>query len=136
MIIYLKYPSKRHVTALKCVKCNRNSIHHWSCLPNAAFRLFLQRLNAYAASYVRNNILLVCLMCFRTVTLTFEEGELHKQVYISVLDDDIPEDTEAFELVLSNPVGGAQIGADGTMSVSILANDNAHGIISFSQVTL
>lgn len=51
------------------------------------------------------------------------------------MDDGEPEDAESFELTLSNPEGGAQIGADDSLSVRILTNDDAHGIISFSQVS-
>ena len=51
-----------------------------------------------------------------------------------VLQDDLPEDTETFYVTITNPAGGAEIGAQNTITVNILSNDNAHGIIEIAQV--
>lgn len=74
-------------------------------------------------------------MC-RTSTLTFAPGETSKQTSVVVLEDDLPEDTETFYVALSNPQGGAEIGANQKVSINILSNDDAHGIIEFSEVSL
>ncbi|XP_055956200.1 adhesion G-protein coupled receptor V1 [Patella vulgata] len=72
----------------------------------------------------------------RTVTLIFEENETLLTTTAVVLQDDIPEDTETFSVKLTNPVGGAEIGANSSVDISILSNDNAHGIIEFSNESL
>lgn len=62
-------------------------------------------------------------------------GDRHKQVPFSLFDDTVPEDLETFAIELREVAGGAEIDGDSdSLSVSILSNDNAHGVIEFSQV--
>lgn len=53
---------------------------------------------------------------------------------MEVLEDFLPENTETFFVTLVNPTGGATIGPKNKISVNILSNDNAHGIIEFAEV--
>lgn len=53
---------------------------------------------------------------------------------MEVLEDFVPENTETFFVTLVNPTGGATIGPKNKISVNILSNDNAHGIIEFAEV--
>lgn len=54
---------------------------------------------------------------------------------MNIIDDDIPEVQENFKVSLKNPKGGAEIGFGGQVTVIVPANDDAHGIIGFAQVS-
>jgi hypothetical protein len=57
-------------------------------------------------------------------TVTFAANETQpKTVSVPVIDDAYVEPTETFQLSLSNPTGGAQLGQQGTTSVAITDND-------------
>nr|KAF6366454.1 hypothetical protein mPipKuh1_009869 [Pipistrellus kuhlii] len=60
-------------------------------------------------------------------------GETNRTVYIAVCDDDIPEPDETFIFLLSlqKPSANVKLGWPRTVTVTILSNDNAFGIISF-----
>ncbi|KAK7486836.1 hypothetical protein BaRGS_00021983 [Batillaria attramentaria] len=68
----------------------------------------------------------------RIVTLTFWPTQTVLHTTVVVLQDDTPEDTETFTVRLADPVGGADIGVQGAVTINILSNDNAHGIIQFA----
>ncbi|XP_060082724.1 adhesion G-protein coupled receptor V1-like [Ylistrum balloti] len=72
----------------------------------------------------------------RTVTMTFEPGRRLLQTSVIILQDTIPEDTETFFVSLTNPSGGADIGPQNTLTINILSNDNAHGIIEIAMDSL
>ncbi|XP_048257204.1 adhesion G-protein coupled receptor V1-like isoform X2 [Haliotis rufescens] len=72
----------------------------------------------------------------RLITMTFYPGETVRHTTAVVLQDNIPEDTETFRVSLIDPTAGAEIGQPGSVIVSILSNDNAHGIIEFSDDSL
>jgi parallel beta-helix repeat protein len=55
-------------------------------------------------------------------TLTFANGETSKSISVSVLDDAVYEGAEKFSVVLSNPTGGAILGAASAAEITI--NDN------------
>lgn len=73
-------------------------------------------------------------LLFRTITLTFEPGKRLRTTSVEILEDYLPENTETFFVTLSNPTGGATIGTKNKITVNILSNDNAHGIIEFAEV--
>ncbi|XP_061116243.1 adhesion G-protein coupled receptor V1 [Conger conger] len=64
--------------------------------------------------------------------LHFTHGETHKFVEVQILDDDIPEGDEKFQLVLANPSFGLELGQNTTATVTILTNDDGRGVISFN----
>ncbi|XP_058231364.1 adhesion G-protein coupled receptor V1 isoform X3 [Hemibagrus wyckioides] len=64
--------------------------------------------------------------------LHFVNGERYKFVEVVILDDPLPEGDEKFQLVLTNPSPGLELGKNVTATVTILANDDGHGIISFN----
>uniref|UniRef100_A0A3Q3W600 Adhesion G-protein coupled receptor V1 n=1 Tax=Mola mola TaxID=94237 RepID=A0A3Q3W600_MOLML len=64
--------------------------------------------------------------------LHFVDGERHKFVQVQIIDDTIPEVAERFQLILSQPSPGLELGTNTTATVNILANDDGHGIISFN----
>ncbi|XP_066512530.1 adhesion G-protein coupled receptor V1-like [Hoplias malabaricus] len=64
--------------------------------------------------------------------LHFVNGERYKFVEVLILDDPIPEGDEKFQLILTNPSSGLELGENTTATVSIMANDDGHGIISFN----
>ena len=66
----------------------------------------------------------------------FAEDETNMTFIVTILEDDIPETLEAFQVFLSVPTGGAQLGANNSMIVGIRTNDNAHGIVGFAQVSV
>ena len=51
---------------------------------------------------------------------------------MAVFDDTIPEIAEDFAVVVSMPTGGARVGDQASAVMTILTNDNAHGLIGFS----
>lgn len=51
-----------------------------------------------------------------------------------ILEDDMPEDNEVFSVELTEPRGGAEIGRNRRVTITILSNDNAHGVIEFAEV--
>ncbi|XP_015216090.2 adhesion G-protein coupled receptor V1 isoform X1 [Lepisosteus oculatus] len=62
----------------------------------------------------------------------FANGERYKFIDIQIFDDDIPEGDERFQLVLANPSFGLELGDGTTATVTVLANDDGHGVISFN----
>ncbi|XP_069081373.1 adhesion G-protein coupled receptor V1 [Pleurodeles waltl] len=68
--------------------------------------------------------------------LKFEPGDREMVVAINVLDDNIPEDNESFRVRLKNAKGGAEIGGNGYITIIIPSNDDAHGVIGFTQSSL
>ncbi|XP_072520807.1 adhesion G-protein coupled receptor V1 isoform X2 [Salminus brasiliensis] len=64
--------------------------------------------------------------------LQFVNGERHKFLEVQIFDDPIPEGDEKFQLILTNPSSGLELGDNTTATVTILANDDGHGIISFN----
>ncbi|MED6250420.1 Adhesion G-protein coupled receptor V1 [Ataeniobius toweri] len=64
--------------------------------------------------------------------LHFVDGERHKFVEIQIIDDTIPEGAERFQLILSEPSPGLELGRNTTATVNILASDDGHGVLSFN----
>ncbi|XP_018414734.1 PREDICTED: G-protein coupled receptor 98, partial [Nanorana parkeri] len=64
--------------------------------------------------------------------LTFAEGEKYTFIDVTINDDNIPEGDEMFQLILANPSRGLELGHNTTASITILANDDGHGVISFN----
>uniref|UniRef100_A0A4W5MD34 Calx-beta domain-containing protein n=1 Tax=Hucho hucho TaxID=62062 RepID=A0A4W5MD34_9TELE len=68
--------------------------------------------------------------------LRFVPGDRELEIAVNVVDDDVPEEDEQFRVVLKNPKGGAEIGFGGQVTVLIPTNDDAHGVIGFTQGSL
>ena len=68
--------------------------------------------------------------------LTFSDGGVTRAtVALTILADDIPEQDETIQVVLSNPMGGATVGDRGTTLIIIEANDNAGGVVGFAPLS-
>ncbi|XP_056394317.1 adhesion G-protein coupled receptor V1 isoform X2 [Hyla sarda] len=67
-----------------------------------------------------------------SMILTFADGEKYKFIDVIINDDDIPEGDEKFQLILANPSHGLELGQNTTATVTILANDDGYGVISFN----
>ncbi|XP_040011455.1 adhesion G-protein coupled receptor V1 [Xiphias gladius] len=68
--------------------------------------------------------------------LHFAPGDSEQQIAVNIIDDDIPEVQEYFQVILKNPKGGAEIGFGGQVTVIVPTNDDAHGVIGFAQNSL
>jgi len=68
------------------------------------------------------------------VTVRFGPGETSRRVLFPVVDDSLPEGDELFQIILTSPTGGAVLGEDNSVTITIRSNDDAHGIISFTEV--
>ena len=55
---------------------------------------------------------------------------------VEIIDDSTPELDETFTVSLSDPTGGAVLGAQSSLSVTVLTNDDAYGLIGFSEVSI
>lgn len=64
-------------------------------------------------------------------------GGTNRTVYIAVCDDDLPEPDETFTflLTLQKPSANVKLGWPRMATVTVLSNDNAFGIISFSALS-
>jgi hypothetical protein len=58
-----------------------------------------------------------------TGTLTFDEGVTSQSFSVAILDDELVEGDEAFNVTLSNVVGGASLGTPATANVTITDDD-------------
>ena len=72
----------------------------------------------------------------RRVNLTYAPGESTLSFSTVIVDDVIPEIDESFVVRISDPVGGARIGQLDAVTIVILTNDDAHGLIGFDEVWL
>ena len=73
----------------------------------------------------------------RTGTSYFSSGQSTLTLLVQIYQDDIPEVTEEFVVQLSNPTNNAVIYETyGELTVRILTNDDAHGLIGFSPDSL
>ena len=52
-----------------------------------------------------------------------------------IVDESTPELDEEFIIALSYPTGGAVLGTQNSLTVTILTNDDAHGLVGFSEVS-
>ncbi|EHB10698.1 G-protein coupled receptor 98 [Heterocephalus glaber] len=68
--------------------------------------------------------------------LIFEPGDREAIIAVTILDDAVPEEEESFRVQLKNPTGGAEIGTHGSVKITILSNDDAHGVVAFAQNSL
>ncbi len=68
-------------------------------------------------------------------TLTFLDGDTSKTVTIPITDDSISEEQKFFSVHLSNPTGGATLGNQPNIQVTILDNDAPAMSINDVQVT-
>ena len=68
----------------------------------------------------------------RNMTLTFRPGEARLFFTVAISNDTIPEIDERFMVGLSMPSGGARLGDQTSVAMTILTNDNAHGLIGFN----
>ncbi|XP_053910929.1 adhesion G-protein coupled receptor V1 [Cuculus canorus] len=65
-------------------------------------------------------------------SLFFADGERNKSVVVTIFDDDVPEGDERFQLILTNPSLGLELGENTSATITILANDDGHGVLSFN----
>lgn len=71
----------------------------------------------------------------KSFTLTFATGETSHRFVVDIVNDVTPEVDESFTVQLEAPVeGGARIGLQQSTEVTILTNDDAHGLIGFTPV--
>nr|XP_011757031.1 G-protein coupled receptor 98 isoform X6 [Macaca nemestrina] len=68
--------------------------------------------------------------------LMFEPGDREATIAVNILDDTVPEKEESFKVQLKNPKGGAEIGINDSVTITILSNDDAYGIVAFAQNSL
>ena len=72
----------------------------------------------------------------RNLTLTFGAGESSLLVTAAIFNDDLPEVDEDFVIGLSMPSDGATLGEQAAVTMTILTNDNAHGLVGFTDASL
>ena len=55
---------------------------------------------------------------------------------VEIIDDSTPELDEEFNILLSDPTGGAVLGTQSSLPVTVLTNDDAYGLVGFSEVSV
>ncbi|KAM5328541.1 adhesion G-protein coupled receptor V1 [Glossophaga mutica] len=68
--------------------------------------------------------------------LIFKPGDREAVIAVNILDDTVPEEEESFRVQLKNPKGGAEIGINSYVKITILSNDDAYGVVGFAQNSL
>ncbi|XP_054434571.1 adhesion G-protein coupled receptor V1 [Pteronotus mesoamericanus] len=68
--------------------------------------------------------------------LIFEPGDREAVIAVNIVDDTVPEEEESFRVQLKNPKGGAEIGINSYVKITILSNDDAYGVVGFAQNSL
>lgn len=68
--------------------------------------------------------------------LVFESGKDTVVITIDIVDDQTPEQDETFQVVLMNPMNGAEIGTLSSVAVTILGNDDINGVFFFGDSSL
>ncbi|XP_028615942.1 adhesion G-protein coupled receptor V1 [Grammomys surdaster] len=68
--------------------------------------------------------------------LIFEPGDKEAIIAVNILDDTVPEEEESFRVQLKNPRGGAEIGVNSYVRVTVISNDDAYGVVAFAQNSL
>ena len=71
-----------------------------------------------------------------TGTLTFEMGQRSANLTIAIVDDQVPEVDETFEVVLVDAMDGGEIGQPSSVTVTILKNDDVNGRFFFADGSL
>ena len=75
-------------------------------------------------------------LCCRSTILTFSPGQTYHRVVVEVINDYTPELDELFSVQLVNPVGGAVLGIQSSLTITVLTNDDAYGLIGFAEVSV
>lgn len=78
----------------------------------------------------------ICISYASSGELIFEPGDKQAVIAVNILDDTVPEEDESFRVQLKNPKGGAEIGINGHVKITILSNDDAYGVVGFAQVKI
>ena len=68
--------------------------------------------------------------------IVFASGQQTADITILIVDDQIPEQDETFQVVLANAMGGAEIGTPSSVTVTILGNDDINGVFNFGDSSL
>ena len=79
--------------------------------------------NLYRTKFFNDAILL-----WISGTVTFDMMEREKMIFIPITDDDKPELSEFFTVVLTKIVGGARLTSKNKKVIEILGNDYANGL--------
>ena len=98
-------------------------------------------LNLYLYLMQCSSLLTLChnhsiLLLYRDTVLTLRPGESSLRFVVGIFNDVIPEIDENFDLRLANPSGGVTLGPRQSVSITVLNNDNAHGLIGFAEVLI
>ena len=72
--------------------------------------------------------LYVTILLWISGTVTFDMMEREKMIFIPITDDDTPELSEFFTVVLTKTVGGARLTSKNKKVIEILGNDYANGL--------
>ena len=71
----------------------------------------------------------------RSTALKFAAGQTYHRLVVEIINDATPELDEQFSVQLSWPTGGAVLGSQSSLTINILTNDDAYGLVGFSEVS-
>jgi len=82
-------------------------------------------INYYVKHYTTNDSDLVATAPYTTIQrLDFEDGVIERSFLVTILDDNIVEEDEVFQVVLEVPEGGGSVGAQFRTNVTIVDDDS------------
>lgn len=68
--------------------------------------------------------------------LAFAPGQAYHRVVVEIINDSSPELDEQFSIQLLEPVDGAVLGTQSSLTITILTNDDAYGLVGFAEVSI
>lgn len=67
--------------------------------------------------------------------MAFAQGETNKEVSVAIISNELPRIDGVFYVAIVGSTGGADIGDQSSVNVTILSHDNAYGLIGFAKVS-
>ena len=67
--------------------------------------------------------------------MAFAQGETTKGVSVAIINNKLPRTDGVFSVAIVSATGGADIGGQSSVNVTILSHDNAYGLIGFVNVS-
>lgn len=85
---------------------------------------------------VKDTIHWICLYLYSSSPIVVAANTSEVSLSLPIIDDDIPELDESITVSIVNVSGGALLGVNTNVIVTILTNDDAYGLLGFAEVCI